>query len=159
MTAFTDTLGFYKGTAAYGAHADKMLGYVEVLLDFAKIVAARSAASATALAAADTLQVLQIPAGSLMLAGGLVVTSAETVNTTATFDLGTTGGSPIAANAFANDIASNALSTNSAGLAAPVLFSAADTIDLLLNTAAPTNAKIRCWAWFLNANGNASVTG
>lgn len=154
MANYTDTLGFYKGNAAFGAHADKQWGYTEVLLDFAKIVAARSAASATALAAADTLQILQVPAGSLMFAGGLVVTSAETVNTTATFDLGCTGGSPIAANAFANDIASNALSTNSTGLAAPVLFSSADTIDLLLNTAAPTNAKIKVWALFFNANAS-----
>lgn len=154
MAAYTDTLGFYKGTASFGAHADKMFGYVEVELDFEKIVAARSAASATALAAADTLQVLQVPAGALMLAGGLVVTSAETTNTTATFDFGCTGGSPIAANAFANDIASNALSTNSTGLAAPVLFSTADTLDLLINTAAPTDAVIRCWALFFNANGN-----
>ncbi len=154
MTAFTDTLGFYKGSAAVGAHADKRLGYVEVVLDFAKIVAARSAASATALAAADTLQVIQVPAGMLMLAGGLNVVEAEVTNTTATFDLGCTGGSPIAANAFANDIASNALSVNSTGLAAPVLFSSADTIDLLLNTAAPTNCVLKVWALFFDATAS-----
>lgn len=152
MAAYTDTLGFYKGSAAFGAHADKRFGYTEVTLDFEKIVAARSAASATALAAADTLQVIKIPAGALMLAGGLNVTSAETTNTTATFDLGCTGGSPIAANAFANDIASNATSVNSTGLAAPVLFSSADTIDLLINTAAPTNAVVKVWALYFNAN-------
>lgn len=152
MTAFTDTLGFYKGTAAVGAYSEKKLGYTEVILDFTKIVAARAAASATALAAADTLQVIQIPAGSLMLAGGLNVVEAETTNTTGTFDLGCTGGTPIAANAFANDIANNALSVNSTGLAAPVLFSTADTIDLLINTAAPTNCVLKVWAWFFDAN-------
>lgn len=157
MTAYTDTLGFYKGNAAFGAHADKRLGFVSVKLDFAKIVAARAAASATALAAADTLQVLQIPAGALMLAGGLSVTSAETTNTTATFDLGCTGGSPIAANAFVNDGASNALANLSTGLAAPVLFASADTIDLLLNTAAPTDAVVWAWAFFLNANAAESA--
>lgn len=154
MAAYTDTLGFYKGSAAFGAKVDSLLGYTEVLLDFAKIKAARTAASATALAAADTLQVIQVPAGSLVLAGGLVVTSAETTNTTGTFDLGTTGGTPIAANAFADDIANNAVSTNSAGLAAPVIFAAADTIDLLLNTAVPLNAKIKVWLLYFNANGN-----
>lgn len=148
MAAYTDTLGFYKGSAAVGAHAEKRLGYVEVLLDFAKIKAARTAASATALAAADTLQVLQIPANVLMLAGGITVTKAETTNTTATFDVGCTGGSPIAANAFANDTASNALASVSTGLAAPVQFTAADTIDLLLNTAVPLNAKVKVWALF-----------
>jgi hypothetical protein len=154
MTAFTDTLGFYKGSAAFGAHADKRLGFVEVELDFAKIVAARSAASATALAAADTLQVIQVPAGALMLAGGLNVVTAETTNTTATFDLGCTGGSPIAANAFANDVASNSVAYNSTGLAAPVLFSSADTIDLLLNTAAPTDAVIKVWALFFDVRAS-----
>lgn len=157
MTAYTDTLGFYKGSASFGAHADKRFGYVSVKLDFADIVAARAAASATALAAADTLQVLQIPAGALMLAGGLSVVSAETTNTTATFDLGCTGGSPIAANAFANDVASNAAANTSAGLAAPVLFSSADTIDLLINTAAPTDAVVWAWALFFNANAAESV--
>lgn len=154
MANYTDTLGFYKGSAAVGAHADKRLGYCEVELDFADIIAARSAASATALAAADTLQVIQVPAGALVLAGGLNVKSAETTNTTATFDLGCTGGSPIAANAFANDIASNAVSTNSTGLAAPVLFSTADTIDLLLNTAAPTNAVLKVWVLFFDATAS-----
>lgn len=154
MANYTDTLGFYKGTAAVGAHADKRLGFVEVELDFADIVAARAAASATALAAGDTLQVLQVPAGMLMLAGGLNVKTAETTNTTATFDLGCTGGSPIAANAFVNDVASNAVSTNSTGLAAPVLFSTADTIDLLLNTAVPANAVIKVWALFFDATAS-----
>lgn len=157
MANYTDTLGFYKGTAAVGAHADKRAGFMAVKLDFTKIVAARSAASATALAAGDTLQVLQIPAGSLMLAGGLTVSEAETTNTTATFDFGCTGGSPIAANAFANDMASNALANKSDGLAAPVLFTSADTLDLLINTAAPTNCVVWAWAYFLDANVTEAV--
>lgn len=152
MAAYTDTLGFNKGSAAFGAHADKRWGYAAVKLDFADIVAARAAASATALAAGDTLQVIQVPAGALMIAGGLTVNTAETTNTTATFDLGCTGGSPIAANAFVNDGASNATANLSTGLAAPVLFSTADTIDLLLNTAVPANAVITVWALFFNAN-------
>lgn len=152
MTAFTDTLGFYKGTAAFGAHGDKRIGYSEVTLDFTKIVAARAAASATALAAADTLQVMQIPAGALMIAAGLNITEAEATNVTGTFDLGCTGGSPVAANAFANDIANTPVSVNSTGLAAPVLFATADTLDLLINTAAPTNCVVKVWAWFLDCN-------
>ena len=150
MAAYTDTLGFYKGTAAIPAHADKRMGYFEVELDFAKIVAARAAASATALAAGDTLQVLALPASCLVLAGGINVTELEVTNTTATFDLGTTGGSPMAANALGNDIASNALSSNTVALAAPVAITAADTLDLLLNTAVPANAVLKVWAWVFN---------
>lgn len=157
MATYTDTLGYYKGSAAFGAHGDKRVGYVSVKLDFAKIVAARAAASATALAAGDTMQVLQIPAGALMIAGGLSVTEVEATNTTATFDFGCLGGSPIAANAFANDLASNALANKSDGLAAPVLFTTADTLDLLINTAVPANCVVWAWAYYLNANAAESA--
>jgi hypothetical protein len=46
------------------------------------------------------------------------------------------------------------VSTNSTGLAAPVLFSSADTIDLLLNTAAPTDAVLKVWALFFDATAS-----
>ncbi len=153
MANYTDTLGFYKGTAAFGAHSDKRQGYVEVILDFAKIKAARTAASATALAAGDTLQVLQVPANAVILHAGMEVTSAETTNTTATFDLGFTGGSPEAASYFVNDGASNALAVLHTKLAnAVVVGSSADTIDLLLNTAVPQNAVVRVFAFMLDPN-------
>lgn len=156
MAAYTDSLGFNKGTAAYPAYGHHHLSYYEVELDFAKIVAARSAASATALAATDTLQIIQLPANSVVLHAGFQVTTAETTNTTATFDFGFTGGSPAAANAFGNDIASNALGWSWAagnGLANPVIVgTSADTIDLLINTAAPTNCVLRCFAVVLDPN-------
>jgi len=156
MTAFTDSYGFNKGTASFAAYGGNRISYLEVELDFAAIVAARSAASATALAAADTLQVIAVPANAVILHAGFQVTSAETTNTTATFDFGFTGGSPAAANAFGNDIASNALGWSwpaGNGLANPVIVGTSDdTIDLLLNTAAPTDAVLRCFAVVLNPN-------
>ena len=156
MTAFTDSYGFNKGTASFAAYGGNRISYLEVELDFAAIVAARSAASATALAAADTLQVIAVPANAVILHAGFQVTSAETTNTTATFDFGFTGASPAAANAFGNDIASNALGWSWAagtGLANPIIVGTSDdTIDLLLNTAAPTNAVLRCFAVVLNPN-------
>lgn len=152
MATYTDTLGYYKGNAAFGAHSSKRFGHMEVELDFEKIIAARSAASATALAAGDTMQVLQVPAGALLLAGGIDVIEAETTNTTGTFSVGCLGGSPMAANALAATVANNALGPTSTGLAAPVWFSAADTIDVLLNTAVGTNVRIRVWGLFYNGN-------
>lgn len=153
MATYTDTLGFYKGSAAFGAHADKRMGYLEVELDFTKIVAARSAASATALAAADVLQVLAIPANAVILHAGLEVIEVEATNTTCTFDLGFTGGSPEAANYFVNDGASNTLAVLHTKLAnAVVIGTSADTIDLLINTAAPTNCVIRVFAFLLDPN-------
>lgn len=150
MPAYTDSLGFNKGTAAYpDGHG---ISKFTVVLDFAKIVAARAAAGATALAAADTLQVISLPAGSIVLAAGLVVTKVESTNTTATFDLGFTGGTPYAANVYANDDPSNALGLTAADLANPSVITTADTIDLLLNTAVPTDCVVEAFAVVVNAN-------
>jgi hypothetical protein len=150
MPAYTDSLGFNKGTAAYpDGHG---ISKFTVVLDFAKIIAARAAAGATALAAADTLQVISLPAGSIVLAAGLVVTKVESTNTTATFDLGFTGGTPYAANVYANDDPSNALGLTAADLANPSVIVSADTIDLLINTAVPTDCVVEAFAVVVNAN-------
>jgi hypothetical protein len=151
MAAYTDSLGFNKGTAAYPANVTDISKF-QVELDFAAIIAARSAAGVAALAATDTLQVISLPAGSIVLSAGVNVTSAETTNTTATFDLGFTGGTPYAANAYANDVASNATGLKAADLANPSVVVTADTIDLLLNTAAPVNCVMNVFAIVANAN-------
>lgn len=150
MAAYTDSLGFNKGIAAYpdGSGVSKF----EVTLDFAKIVAARAAAGATALVATDTLQVISLPASSVVLAAGLNVVTAETTNTTATFSFGYTGGSPYAANVYASAVASNSTGLKAADLANPSNIVVADTIDLLLNTAAPTNCVVNAWAIVANAS-------
>jgi len=151
MTAFTDSLGFYKGTAAYPANVSD-ISKIEVTVDFAAVKAARSAAGATALAATDTLQIIQLPAGSVVLSAGMNVLTAETVNATATIDIGFTGGSPAAANAYGNDLATNATGLKAADLANPTVVASADTIDILLNTAVPEDAVIKFFAFVANAN-------
>lgn len=152
MAAYTDSLGFNKGTASYPANISEYLSKFEVVLNFADIVAARAAAGATALAATDTLQIISLPAGSIVLSAGVNVITAETTNTTATFDLGFTGGSPAAANAYANDVASSSTGLKAADLANPTVVATADTIDLLLNTAVPANCVVEVFALVLNAN-------
>lgn len=137
MATYTDTLGFIKGTASY-PHDPQSVTRIQVKLDFAKIVAARAAAGATALAAADVLEVIPLPAGSIVVAAGLQVVTAETVNTTATFSFGYGG----ATAAYAATAASNATGFTAANLANPTVFATADTLDVLINTAAPTNAVI-----------------
>jgi hypothetical protein len=150
MAAYTDSLGFNQGTAAYpDGHG---MSKFTVELDFAKIVAARSAAGATALVAGDTMQVIKLPAGSVVLSAGLVVTEVEATNTTATFDLGYTGATPYAANVYANDAPSNALGLTAADLANPSVIVSADTIDLLINTAVPANCVVEAFALVLNVN-------
>ena len=152
MAAYTDSLGFNKGTASYPANISEYLSKFEVVLNFADIVAARAAAGATALAATDTLQIISLPAGSIVLSARVNVITAETTNTTATFDLGFTGGSPAAANAYANDVASSSTGLKAADLANPTVVATADTIDLLLNTAVPANCVVEVFALVLNAN-------
>ena len=150
MAAYTDSLGFNKGTAAYpdGSGISKF----EVTLNFATIIAARAAAGVTALGATDTLQVINLPAGSIVLSAGLNVTSAETVNTTATFSFGYTGASPYAVAAYASAVASNTTGLKATDLANPSVIVTADTIDLLLNTAAPTNCVVNAWAIVADAS-------
>lgn len=151
MPNYTDTLGFNKGTASFPCDIGEVSKY-SVELDFAKIVAARAAAGATALVATDTLQVINLPAGAVVLSAGIRVTRAETTNTTATFSLGYTGGSPAAANAYASATPSNALGYGIAALTSPTPVTSADTIDLLLNTAVPANAVIKVFAIVANVS-------
>jgi hypothetical protein len=148
MAAYTDTLGFNKGTAAFPANTTEVSKF-EVELDFAAIIAARLAAGATALTANDTLQVISLPAGSVVLTAGLQVTSAETVNTTGTFDFGYTGGD---VDVFTDGLACNALGYGIADLANPSAVTSADTIDLLLLTAVPTNCVVKAFAIVANVS-------
>lgn len=145
MAAYTDSLGFNKGTAAFPADVTSVSKFL-VELDFAAIVAARAAAGATALAAGDTLQVINLPAYSVVLSAGLNLVKVESTNTTATFDLGYTGGSPAAANVYCDDFACTAVGMDSDNLANPTVVKTADTIDLLLNTAVPTDCVLQAWA-------------
>lgn len=151
MAAYTDSLGFNQGTAAYPANVTEISKF-EVTVDFAAVKAARAAAGATALAATDTMQIIKLPAGSVVLSAGMNVLEVETVNTTATIDIGFTGGSPAAANAYGNDLATNSLGLKAADLANPTIVASADTIDILLNTAVPENAVIKFFAFVANAN-------
>ena len=77
MTAYTDSLGFYKNSAGFTANYTDRVSVIEIDLDFAKIAAARSAASAAALGAADTLVIGVIPKGSFVLSGVATLVRAE----------------------------------------------------------------------------------
>lgn len=151
MAAYTDSLGFNQGTAAYPANVTEISKF-EVTVDFAAVKAARAAAGATALAATDTMQIIKLPAGSVVLSAGMNVISAETVNATATIDIGFTGGSPAAANVYGNDLATNSTGLKAANAAAATVVASADTIDILLNTAVPEDAVIKFFAFVGNAN-------
>jgi hypothetical protein len=90
MVAYTDSLGFFKNSAGFPANYTDRVSVVEIDLDFAKIAAARSAASATALAATDTLVIGVLPKGAFVLSGVATLVRAE--GAAGNIDVGIGGG-------------------------------------------------------------------
>lgn len=149
MATYTDSLGFNKGTASFPANVTEISKF-EVKVDLAAIIAARTAAGATALAATDVLEVIPLPAGSVVLSAGCQVIEAETTNTTGTYSLGYGG----ATTAYTNALANNALAYGITNLANPTVFASADTIDLLFNTAVGTNGVVNVFAIVANVSSS-----
>lgn len=144
MTAFTDSLGFTKGTAAFPAKNNTAYTVVSVDLDFAAIKAARTAAGAAALAKDDTLEVLPIPAGALVLAVGVQVTKAE--GAAATLKVGDAADDDrylAAANL-------NAVANAASALTSPFLSATASPIIITPNHADIDVAVARVWAVIVN---------
>ena len=161
MATYTDSLGFNKGSAALRADGLTKVTRMEVVLDFAKIAAARSAAGAAALASGDVLEVIPVPAKTLVMRVGYDVTIAE--GATATFDLG--DGSD--ADGYLNDVDLNSVGSGVmslaltegtpntiAGYSNGKYYSAADTIDMTLNNNAINVAVVRVWALVADASAS-----
>ena len=153
MATYTDSLGFNKGSAGFRAEGLNKVTRMEVVLDFAAIAAARSAAGAAALASGDVLEIMPIPAKTHVLSVGYDVTTAE--GASATFDLGDgsdTDGylNDVSLNSVASGVMALALTEGApntiAGYSNGKYYSAADTIDLTLNTNSVDAAKVRIWA-------------
>jgi hypothetical protein len=90
MAAYTDSLGFNKGSTSYPSNYANRLSVIEIDLDFAKIAAARSAAGVAALASTDTLVLCTLPKGTFVLNGSAVLVKAE--GAAANIDVGIGGG-------------------------------------------------------------------
>jgi len=152
MATYTDSLGFNKGSAGFHNAGLHKTHRVDVTLDFAKITAARLAASATALTSGDVIEAIPLPAKSLVLRVGLDVTTAE--GGTLTIDVGD-GTDPdgfldgVDANAVASYCSALALTEGApntvTGYSNGKYYSAADTIDVKIVNAADV-AVMRLWA-------------
>lgn len=149
MAAYTDSHGYLKGSAAHPAKGLTKVGLMEVELDFAKITTDRATAGATALAAGDSIQVLSIPANTLVMAVGATTITAE--GAASTFDIGLTGGD---VDGFVDGGDANSAGTTSSNGALlngdnqSHYFAAADTIDMLIGVSGAVTdaAKIKVWA-------------
>lgn len=158
MATYTDTLGFNRGSASYPETGIRSVTKVSVTLDFAAITAARLAAGATALGAGDIIEVLPLPAKTMVLAAGVDVTTAE--GAALTLDLGD-GADPngylvgVDANAvasYANSLTLTEGAPNTVtGYGSGKYYAAADTIDLV-TVAAADAAVVRVWALIVDCN-------
>ena len=133
------------GGSVDGFTAGRMPYFKEVLIDFA----AAATAKGGVLAAADIIETIQVPANTIALTAGIEVISAlvgEDADTR--FLLGVTGGDLDAFVASWDATAAVAGAYAPAATTVPVVFAAADTIDLEIDaaTTAPTAGVFRVWA-------------
>jgi hypothetical protein len=150
MATYTDSLGFDKGTAAYPEKGSRATTMLSIDLDMVAITAARSAAGATALADGDILEVIRVPAKTLVLAVGLDVTTAE--GGTCTIDVG--DGATV--DGYLDGVDANTVASYCSTLAAEAFdggkyYAAADTIDVKFINAADA-AVMRVWALLVDCN-------
>jgi hypothetical protein len=136
MATYNDGKGYNMGTgAAHVAAGINKVSSVTVDLNFATITTERAAAGLTALTSADILEVIKVPAQTLVTHVALEVTTAE--GGTLTVDVGD-GDNPdgyldgVNANATAAYISVAGTDAFEQGK----FYTAADTIDIVLNNAA-----------------------
>ena len=136
MATYNDGKGYNFGTGtAHVAAGINKVSSVTVDLNFATITTERAAAGLTALTSADILEVIKVPAQTLVTHVALEVTTAE--GGTLTVDVGD-GDNPdgyidgVNANATAAYISVAGTDAYEQGR----FYTAADTIDIVLNNAA-----------------------
>lgn len=122
--------------------------FVEVEID----LAAAATAKGSALAAADVIECISVPANAAVLWAGMEVTAAPAGGTAATAALGVTGGDVDAfAAAYTITGAAAGAYAPMASTACPIAFGTADTIDILLAGTTPdTSGKIRVFAHMMD---------
>lgn len=121
--------------------------FIEKELDFAAAVTANG----TALAADDIIEILDVPAYTVILNAGFEVTAEHTgTSTDCTLDLGVTGiDVDVFVDGFDFDAAAvGAVAQNAAAFQPVVIGATADTIDVEIQTqtGTTTGGKIRVWA-------------
>ena len=136
MATYNDGKGYNLGTGtAHVAAGINKVSSVTVELNFATITTERAAAGLTALAAADVLEVIKVPANTLVTHVALNVTTAE--GGTLTVDVGD-GDNP---DGYLDGVNANATAAyltvaGTDAFEAGKFYTAADTIDIVLNNAA-----------------------
>lgn len=145
MPNYTDSLGFNKGSAGFDANGVTHGTKMEVLIDLPKIVAARLAAGATALAAGDTLDVLPLPTGAVVITAGIqIITGLASL----TASLGDSG----SATRYVNAASMASAGWTTPGASTPYVYTSDSALRLTLAGVTPATAVLRVWAYVIDAN-------
>jgi hypothetical protein len=144
-------------TLAAGATAGRTAGPVPYLVDKVIDFAAAATTKGSALAAADVIECISVPANTCILNAGFeVVTVAGGESSDTTYDLGTGVDADVFVDGFDGDAAAaGAYAQNAAAFQPIVVGATADTIDLTIATAttAPTSGTLRVWAVLVSVDG------
>jgi hypothetical protein len=147
------TITTLAGAASAGRTAGSVPYLVEKTIDFA----AAATAKGSALAAADVIECISVPANTVILNAGFeVITAAGGESSDNAWDLGTGVDVDVFVDGFDGDAAAaGAYAQNAAAFQPIVVGSTADTIDLLIQaaTTAPTSGVLRVWAVLMNVDG------
>lgn len=133
------------GGSVDGFTAGRMPYFKEVLIDFA----AAATAKGSALAAADVIEAISVPANTMILNAGLeVITVAGGESNDNALDLGTGVDVDVFVDGFDLDAAAAGAYAQNAAAFQPIIVGTADTIDVLIQaaTTAPTSGVIRVFA-------------
>ena len=151
MTAYTDSLGFYKNSAGFAANYTDRVSVIEFDIDFAKIAAARAAVGAAALAATDTLVIGTLPKGAYTIAAAVTVVRAE--GAAGTIDIGISGSLTL----FGNDVSLNAAAGTTVGAASAGYMTADTAVVMTINTDAIDAARAKIAIAVVNMGADLGV--
>ena len=142
-----------------GTVAGRDVYYVQNTIDWA----AAATLKGSALAAADVIEAIAVPAGTMILNAGIQVMTVSTGESADnTLDLGVTGTEPDNfVDGFDLDAAAAGAYAQNAAAFQPLVIATADTIDVLIATAttAPTGGKIRVWAALMDIRDDGGKFG
>lgn len=148
-------------TLAGAASAGRTVGAVPYLVDVTVDFAAAATAKGSALAAADVIEALSVPANTVILNAGMeVITVLGGESSDTTFDLGTGVDADNFVDGFDADAAAAGAYAQNAAAFQPIVAGTADTIDITIATAttAPTSGEVRVWAVLMNVDGRPART-
>lgn len=144
-------------TLAGGASAGRTAAPVPYVVDKVIDFAAAATAKGSALAAADVIECISVPANTVILNAGFeVITAAGGESNDTTYDLGVTGvDADVFVDGFDGDAAAAGAYAQNAAAFQPIVVGTADTIDITIATAttAPTGGKVRVWALLMDIDG------